>query len=482
MSKRSAQAISANSNSLLQNLSALSGNYNKGKWSPEEDANLRKGVALYGEKCWKEIATLVPGRSSVQCFHRWNKTLRPGIIKGAWTQEEKDLLKQWVDKNGPYRWSKCAEMIPGRNGKQCREHWLNHMGSNIKKGDWTIEEDAIIFECYKTYGKKWSQMTERLPGRTENSIKNRFYAAYRRLALLREKEAVANESTSTQQSQKKAKSTKSHEKASKMERNTSNLSHEREVSSTLSDFSTHSHANSKYSQQQCQNFVSPQPAEDHLPVELPSTDVPNYTYAIPRISNQNDMRFKYQEFNSAHHRNLVGNEDNGPSSYIPYDNNDVSPIFGDWKKDVAAFPGHNGGDCDNGVFENLSSKKKVFSEPQRYSSSMCFERSNAMSLSNLALMVNVWSQQHQQIRNPFGLLDDKVEQPAYMENYLNEGAHATQDLRGYNYPAVNNNSNESLRFNQPFNAHESVMFLPNYQSQDQGYLGYQSLDDSFLGM
>ena len=60
-----------------------------GKWTKEEDNILRKAVDDYGAKEWKKIAAVLGGaRTSVQCLHRWNKVLKPGLVKGPWTKEE----------------------------------------------------------------------------------------------------------------------------------------------------------------------------------------------------------------------------------------------------------------------------------------------------------------------------------------------------------------------------------------------------------
>ena len=156
-------------------------NYKTGRWSPEEGDCLRAAVNTYGEGHWKEISALVPGRSALQCLHRWTKALKPGLIKGHWTPEENALLREWVKNNGPQRWSECAKIIVGRSGKQCREHWCNKLNPTLKKGNWTAEEDEQIFRLYQKYGTSWSRFEKFLPGRTENAIKNRFYSALRRL-------------------------------------------------------------------------------------------------------------------------------------------------------------------------------------------------------------------------------------------------------------------------------------------------------------
>ena len=121
------------------------------------------------------------GRTPIQCLHRWSKILKPGLIKGPWSAHEDLLLKQWVDAQGPQKWSICARGISGRSGKQCRERWFNILNPNVKKGEWNPEEDALIFQMFKTCGPKWTMIAGYLEGRTENSIKNRFYSTIRKM-------------------------------------------------------------------------------------------------------------------------------------------------------------------------------------------------------------------------------------------------------------------------------------------------------------
>jgi Myb-like DNA-binding domain len=59
----------------------------RGKWTPEEDEILRNAVQQHGGKNWKKISDCLDGRTDVQCLHRWQKVLRPGLVKGPWTKE-----------------------------------------------------------------------------------------------------------------------------------------------------------------------------------------------------------------------------------------------------------------------------------------------------------------------------------------------------------------------------------------------------------
>ena len=66
---------------------------------------------------------LGPTRTDVQCLHRWNKVLKPGLHKGPWTEDEDAVVRARVLAEGASRiiWSAVANELPGRIGKQCRE-------------------------------------------------------------------------------------------------------------------------------------------------------------------------------------------------------------------------------------------------------------------------------------------------------------------------------------------------------------------------
>lgn len=154
----------------------------KGKWSPEEDELLSSLVKTYNYKNWKLISQHIRGRTAIQCLHRWTKILQPGLVKGPWTAQEDAKLYEWVKVNGPTKWTLCSETIPGRSGKQCREHWNNSLNPEVKKGMWNTEEDFLIMHFYKKYNGSWKKISPLFDKRTENSIKNRFFSQLRKIA------------------------------------------------------------------------------------------------------------------------------------------------------------------------------------------------------------------------------------------------------------------------------------------------------------
>lgn len=87
------------------------------------------------------------------------------------------------------RWSMIAKSMGIRSGKQCRERWHQHLRPGLVKGKWTAEEDALIEQLQKQHGNKWSKIAESLPHRTDNDIKNFWFAKQKKIDRHKQKKS-----------------------------------------------------------------------------------------------------------------------------------------------------------------------------------------------------------------------------------------------------------------------------------------------------
>ncbi|CAN1827402.1 Transcription repressor MYB4, partial [Linum perenne] len=106
--------------------------------------------------------------------------------KGAWTKEEDQLLISYINLHGGGCWRslpRAAGLL--RCGKSCRLRWINYLRPNLKRGNFSDEEDELIINLHNLLGNKyvlvqWSLIASRLPGRTDNEIKNYWNSHIRR--------------------------------------------------------------------------------------------------------------------------------------------------------------------------------------------------------------------------------------------------------------------------------------------------------------
>ncbi|KAL2495183.1 MYB protein [Forsythia ovata] len=108
-----------------------------------------------------------------------------GLKKGPWTQEEDEKLIDYIQKNGYGNWRTLPKNAGlQRCGKSCRLRWTNYLRPDIKRGRFSFEEEETIIQLHSILGNKWSAIAARLPGRTDNEIKN-YWNTHIRKRLLR---------------------------------------------------------------------------------------------------------------------------------------------------------------------------------------------------------------------------------------------------------------------------------------------------------
>lgn len=113
-----------------------------------------------------------------QCKQRWKK-INPINNRAKFSAEEDKAIIESV-KEG-LTWEQITNKLnTGRTTEQLRIRYVRTLDPSLKKKvPWSKEEDRLLHKYQAELGNKWTDIAKKLPGRSDNDVKNRWYNRHR---------------------------------------------------------------------------------------------------------------------------------------------------------------------------------------------------------------------------------------------------------------------------------------------------------------
>ncbi|KAG5179549.1 hypothetical protein JKP88DRAFT_167482 [Tribonema minus] len=156
--------------------------HNPEAWPPEATRHLDtlvRGPVGRPSSAWGEfpraLAAALPGFtvSPQQCLLHWRLVINNGgAVTGVrtWSDVEDARLNSLVNMFGT-KWSAVAQLLPGREPKQCRERFLNVVDPSKTRKAWTPEEDELLLRVHDRVRNQFARTAKYFSDRSYNEVR-----------------------------------------------------------------------------------------------------------------------------------------------------------------------------------------------------------------------------------------------------------------------------------------------------------------------
>ncbi|CAL9183729.1 unnamed protein product [Musa hybrid cultivar] len=98
---------------------------------------------------------------------------KQGSNRRAWIKEEDKKVVDCIRVHGGASWRSVPRGAgPLRRGQSCRLRWSNCLHPDVGGGCFEEDEEDLIIKLHALLGNRWSLIAGRLPGRSDDEIKN----------------------------------------------------------------------------------------------------------------------------------------------------------------------------------------------------------------------------------------------------------------------------------------------------------------------
>eukprot|EP00826_Nyctotherus_ovalis_P028431 TRINITY_DN2245_c0_g1_i5.p1 TRINITY_DN2245_c0_g1~~TRINITY_DN2245_c0_g1_i5.p1 ORF type:complete len:369 (-),score=79.02 TRINITY_DN2245_c0_g1_i5:46-1047(-) len=108
-------------------------------------------------------------------------------VRNMWTKDQDTRLSSLVAVHGSDCWPAISVALnfafPSqvKSPQQCCKRWREMLEVENDRKEWTEEDELRMIIAHKKYKNRWASISECLKGRSNNTIKNKFYSVFRKV-------------------------------------------------------------------------------------------------------------------------------------------------------------------------------------------------------------------------------------------------------------------------------------------------------------